>query len=90
MLKVSGKLSDLFLVNGKSISDYIIGSDYKVLCNSLVDMPITKEGKPIGVIDSINISKDEWKGKLFITNAVEINIENKQSCEIELIDMMRQ
>ncbi len=53
-------------------------------------MPITKEGKPIGVIDSINISKDKWKGKLFITNAVEINIENKQSCEIELIDMMRQ
>lgn len=90
MLKVSGKLSDLFLVDGKSISDYIIGSDYKALCNSLVDMPITKEGKPIGVIDTINISKDEWKGKLFITNAVEINIENKQSCGIELMDIMSQ
>ena len=56
MLKVSGKLSDLFRVNGKDFSDYIVGSDYKVLCSSLVDMPITKEGKPIGVIDSINIS----------------------------------
>lgn len=33
MLKVSGKLYDLFRVNEKSISDYIIGSDYKVLCN---------------------------------------------------------
>ena len=79
-----------FLLSGKSISDYIIGLDYKALCSSLVDMPIIKEDKPIGFIDSINISKDEWKGKLFITNAVEINIENKQFCGIELIDMMFQ
>lgn len=90
MLKVSGKLSDLFRVNGKSISDYIVGADYKVLCSSLVDMPITKEGKPIGVIDSINILKDEWHGKLFLNNVAEINIENKQSCSIELMDMIRQ
>lgn len=78
MLKVSGCLSDLFLMKH---TVYIL--DWKNICNTLVNQPITDENhNPIGIITEVNVDDDTWKGYLMKTDFVETTLDHKKCISI--------
>lgn len=84
LIKVKGSLRSLFTFGNRPwiISD----EEFEILAKSLVREPITDNGKDcIGVITNVDISKDEWKGYLFKTDTVSLDISRNTSISIDLI-----
>jgi hypothetical protein len=71
MVEVKGKLSSLF---GR-VEIYTEVTDE--ILESLINRPITKDGKCIGIIKNVDVENDEWSGFLFDSVAAGISEDNK-------------
>ena len=71
MVEVKGKLTSLF----NRVECYTEVTDE--ILESLIDRPITKDGRCIGIIKSVDAKNDEWSGFLFDTVTVGISADNK-------------
>ena len=70
MVEIKGKLSSLF--------ERLYSKNIKLtdsLLESMINRPIIKDGRCMGIIKSINKDKDEWSGFLFDTLEVGISVD---------------
>lgn len=81
-INISGRLSDFV----KNISKNNDLASYNSLLQTLVNAPITRYSRVVGVITGIDISNDYWEGIMFTKLLPELSMDNC-FCEVVLKDI---
>lgn len=81
MVEIKGKISDLFKCPDTEINEVVDDN----LLESVIDSPITKNGRIVGVVKHIDKDKNEWKGFLF--NNVKAWVHSGKCFSVNLMDL---
>ena len=80
MVEIKGKLSDLF----KNVNYYPVKEMTDDILDSMIDRPIVKDSKCIGIIKHVDKDKDEWSGMLFDSTIIRLSPDMKHCQNVEL------
>lgn len=81
MVEIKGKLSSLF---GRGEIHIEVTDE---ILESMINRPITKDGRCIGIIKSVDVKNDEWTGFLFDTVAAGISADMKYCTSVSLLSL---
>ena len=84
MIRVEGKLSDLF-DKSKEIYLKISKEKQRRLAQTMINRPITHDGKPIGFIKAVRVDEDKWIGFILESGFLELDTELNHCCSVELV-----
>ena len=83
MVEIKGKLSDLFK---SSFEEFTVELTEELL-ESMINRPIIKNYKCVGIIKHADKDKDEWSGFLFDTVSAGLSSDKKQCVSVELLNL---
>ena len=84
MIEVRGYIDDL-LANEEYKNFFADIENQEEILLTMIDAPIIKNGKPVGVINDIDFEDMTWSGVIWVNAGIEINPCNKSIQSVHLI-----
>ena len=84
MIEVRGYIDDL-LANEEYKNFFADIENQEEFLITMIDAPIIKNGKPVGVINDIDFEDMTWSGVIWVNAGIEINPCNKSIQSVHLI-----